>query len=84
MIDRPDAILAVLRQSEPPALPTQLRSRALAIARTNLVPPKKTRRSRRFAEYTPPPSLVPYLLISAGVVFVFDAFLRIAHVLWMS
>ena len=84
MIEERDPILAGLRESATPPLPAACRARTLAIARTNLPFPKTRHRSQALADYMPPVSLVPSLLISAAAVFVFDAFLRIAYLFWMS
>jgi hypothetical protein len=84
MIEKNDPVFAELRRSEMPPLSAPLRARALAIARTSLSARRKRSWSLGLADYRPPVALVPSLLISAGVVFVFDAILRLAHMFRIS
>jgi hypothetical protein len=84
MIGENDPILAELLKVETSPLSAAFRERTLAIARTNLPPRGKRPLPLVFADYMPPVSLVPSLLISAAVVFVVDAFLRIARFFWFS
>lgn len=84
MIPEHDPILELLRQSQTEPLAMERRVRVLAIARTNLTPQGKERRLRRLILFLPPASLVPSLLVSAALVFVLDAFIRIFHLLRQS
>jgi hypothetical protein len=84
MTENHDNIFAALSRASMPPLPADIRQRTLAIARTSL-PPRGTRpRSLVFADYMPPRSLVPSLLISVAAAFIVDVFLRAARLFWTS
>ena len=79
-----DNIFATPARASMPPLPADIRKRTLAIARTNL-PPRGTRpRSLVFADYMPPRSLVPSVLISVAAAFIVDVLLKAARLFWMS
>jgi hypothetical protein len=76
-----DPTVTTLSRTTVPPLPTTLRQRTLSLARTNLTAVASPR-SRNLADYAPPRSLVPSLLISAGVVFVVDACIKMVRFFW--
>lgn len=84
MTENRDTILAALSPASMPPLPAGLRGRTLAIARANLPPRGARPRSLVFADYMPPLSLVPSLLISVAAVFIVDVFVKAARFFWMS
>jgi hypothetical protein len=84
MSDEPDSVLSPLARASTPALPAALRQKTLALARSNL-PPRGTRpRTLLMADYAPPRSLVPSLLISAATAFVVDAVVKVARLFALS
>ncbi len=84
MDEEHDPATSTLARATELPLPAELRRRTLAIARTNLAPAAVRRRPPVFAEYAPPLSLVPGLLISAGAVFVVDAFIKVVRLFCIS
>ena len=84
MTSNHDTIFAELSRASTPPLPLALRGRALAIARTNLPPRGMRPRSLLFADYMPPLSLVPSILISAAAAFIVDVFVKAARLFWTS
>jgi hypothetical protein len=84
MIESHDPILPVLSRASTPPLSAAFRERTLAIARTNLPPRGRRPRFLLFADYMPPRSLVPSLLISAAAAFIVDVFLKAARLFWLS
>jgi len=84
MTENHDPIFAEALRASTPPLSAALRTRTLAIARSNL-PPCGTRPwSLLFADYVPPRSLVPSLLISVAAAFIVDVFVKAARLLWVS
>ncbi len=84
MIENHDKIFAALSNAGMPPLPSGLRGRTLAIARTNLPPRGARPRSLLFTDYMPPLSLVPSVLISVAAAFIADVFVKAARFFWTS
>ncbi len=84
MSDPHDPVLMTLSRPSPPPLPAALRQRTLALARSNLPPCGRRPRSLVLADYAPPRSLVPSLLLSVAAVFVVDAFVKVVRLFWLS
>jgi len=79
MSDNHDPFFTMLAGASTPPLPAALGQRTLALARSNLAPRGTRPRSLVLADYAPPRSLVPALLISAAAAFVVDAFIKVAR-----
>jgi hypothetical protein len=75
-----DSTATALSQATVPPLSAALRRRTLAMARGNLRTGASHRASRVLLDYTPPKSLVPSLLVSAGAAFLVDAAIKIARI----
>lgn len=77
-------LVDALSRTPVPPLRAAVRQRALALARSNLGTAPIGRRGRLVDRYTPPASLVPSLLISAGAAFVVNVCIKAVRLFWFS
>ncbi len=84
MGEKQDLLVEMLSRTTVPPLRPVVRQRALALARSNLGTAATGRRDRLLDRFTPPGSLVPSLLISAGAAFVVNVCIKAVRLFWIS